>query len=75
MATSGPMTDHALRTYRRKVGLTQEALAASLGVKKSAVSRWEAGQRSPNLTIIKRIREITGGAVSADDFMPVEAAE
>lgn len=39
------MTPAALRTARRGLGLTQEALAATLGVSVRAVQSWEQGQR------------------------------
>jgi DNA-binding XRE family transcriptional regulator len=33
--------------YRRSVGFTQESLAEALGVERSTVVRWEAGQNEP----------------------------
>lgn len=35
---------------RRRAGVTQEALAAHLGVSKAAVSKWELGVRQNGLT-------------------------
>ena len=35
---------------RRRAGVTQEALAAHLGVSKDAVSKWELGVRQNGLT-------------------------
>lgn len=35
------MTGDELRDYRRKLGLTQAQLAASLGVTPNTVARWE----------------------------------
>ena len=32
-----------LMRYRRKAGLTQEALAEALGVSRQAVGKWESG--------------------------------
>jgi DNA-binding transcriptional regulator YdaS (Cro superfamily) len=42
--------------------------AALLGVDRSAVARWRTGARVPSKDHMRRIREITGGAVTADDF-------
>ena len=36
-----------LRAARHRKGLTQDALAARIGVTKSAVSAWEAGREQP----------------------------
>ena len=67
---------HPLRAYRKKAGLSQEELAETLCVGKSAVSKWEAGTRSPRPNVMVRIGSITGGAVTANDFFePQEAAE
>ena len=49
-----------LATWRRKKGFTQEQLGNILGVGKSAVSRWESGQRHMNMDEIKRIADIFG---------------
>jgi len=37
------MTPRALTSYRRRRGLTQQALAARLGVARNTVTRWEMG--------------------------------
>ena len=36
-----------IRRLRQRMGLTQEAFAAEVGVKQSAVSLWESGARTP----------------------------
>ena len=38
-----------IRKYRRKMGLTQRALAQELLVSYQAVSAWERGQSTPDL--------------------------
>lgn len=38
------MTNDDLRAYRKREGLTQQALAAILGVDKRTVKRWERGE-------------------------------
>ena len=40
---------------RRRVGVTQEALAAHLGVSKAAVSKWELGQSLPDVSLLPRV--------------------
>ena len=40
---------------RRCAGVTQEALAAHLGVSKAAVSKWELGQSLPDVSLLPRI--------------------
>jgi transcriptional regulator with XRE-family HTH domain len=69
-------TVHPLRSYRRRAELSQSALGEALGVSKSLISRWESGTRSPRLPEIVAIERLTGGAVTANDFLtsPVEAS-
>ena len=59
-----------LRDYRIARGLSQQDLAASVGVKKSAISRIEKGKRVPSMGLVARIVEVSEGELSADDFMP-----
>ena len=40
---------------RHRMGVTQEALAAHLGVSKAAVSKWELGQSLPDVSLLPRI--------------------
>ena len=37
---------------RRKKGLTQDELAAYMGVSKASVSKWETGQCYPDITFL-----------------------
>ena len=46
--------------YRRKLGLTQEALAQSLGVTNQAVSKWESGQSCPDIALLPQIADLFG---------------
>ena len=40
---------------RRRAGITQEGLAAHLGVSKAAVSKWELGQSLPDVSLLPRV--------------------
>lgn len=44
-----------IKNIRRKKGLTQEELGRLLGVGKSAVSRWESGEREVTLATMRNI--------------------
>ena len=52
---------------RRTAGLSQEALAAQLGVSRQAVSRWETDESLPDTEKISQLCRIFG--VSADDLL------
>jgi transcriptional regulator with XRE-family HTH domain len=49
-----------LKSYRERKGFSQEALAKMLGVTKSAVSRWESGERSPRISEINTLARKMG---------------
>ena len=59
-----------LREYRISKGLSQQDLAASVGVKKAAISRIEMGKRVPSMGLVARLVEVSAGELCADDFMP-----
>ena len=46
--------------YRRKLGMTQEALAQKLEVTNQAVSKWESDQCCPDISLLPRIADIFG---------------
>lgn len=50
----------ALRRLRERTGLTQEDLAARLGLTRQAVQQWEAGEWSPGFARERRIAEVLG---------------
>ena len=59
-----------IKEMRRKKGLTQEELGKRIGVEKSAISRWENGDRKPNIDHINNIAlvlEIPLGALLSDN--------
>ncbi|MDE8344655.1 MAG: helix-turn-helix transcriptional regulator [Acidocella sp.] len=49
-----------LAAWRAKKGFTQEQLGNTLNVGKSAISRWESGQRQMNIEDIENIARIFG---------------
>lgn len=64
-------------TCRKRAGLSQEALAEKLGVSRQAVSKWETGESSPELTKLPPMAELFGVTVdwllSEEDFPQEEA--
>jgi len=60
-----------LRAFRISKGLSQQDLAASVGVQKAAISRIEKGQRVPSMGLVARLVDMSDGELSADDFLPL----
>ena len=56
----GPPLDVApiIRTWRRRVGLTQEGLAQALSLSFSTVSRWENGHVKPSKLAWKALEQL-----------------
>ena len=63
--------------HRKRLGLTQEALAEKLSITAQAVSKWENGQSCPDITTLPRLADIFG--ISTDELLgkepPVTAHE
>lgn len=57
-----------LADARRRAGLTQEDLAAPLGVTRQAVSAWERGIASPDVSQGKMIASLLGMDLNEIDF-------
>lgn len=51
------MLGDKIREARKKASLTQEELAAKIGVKRSVISKYENGSISPKIETIKKISE------------------
>jgi transcriptional regulator with XRE-family HTH domain len=51
---------HPLTAYRKRQGLTQNALAAQLGVARTTVARWETGARKIGAGLLPDIHQRTG---------------
>lgn len=61
-----------IKTMRKQKGFTQEELASQLGVTSQAVSRWEAGNGMPDVSMIvplAQILEVTTDAIFGLDKM------
>lgn len=58
-----------IRKNRKRKGLTQDQLANMAGTTKAAISRYEKGQRIPNIYIFSRI--ITCLKIGADQIIPL----
>lgn len=46
------------RLIRARAGLTQTEMATLIGVDRSAISRWEAGRRTPRAEALTRYAEL-----------------
>ena len=60
-----------LQELRRQKGLTQEELAASLYVSRTAISKWESGRGYPNIESLRAIARFF--SVTVDDLLSTEA--
>ena len=56
--------------YRKKCGLTQEELAEKCSVTPQAVSKWENGLTSPDISLLPRLGEVFG--ITTDELLGVE---
>lgn len=56
--------------HRKRLGLTQDALAEKLGITAQAVSKWENDQSCPDIAMLPRLAEIFG--VTADELLGME---
>lgn len=54
--------------WMAKAGLRPDTLAPKIGVTPTAVYRYLDGSRIPDPPIMAKIREVSGGRVTADDF-------
>ncbi len=61
--------EHPLRAYRKKFGLSQEAVAKAADSTKATISRIEMGTLDPTFDLLRRLVAATKGAVSADELI------
>ena len=57
--------------YRKRQHLTIQEVASALGVSRTTVSHWEAGQTEPRLTQAAQLSQLY--RVSVNLFLPVQA--
>ena len=63
-----------LKHYRKKRGLSQEALAEKLCVTRQAVSQWETDRSYPDLDTVVRLADVLGTDVNALLYPPDKKA-
>lgn len=62
-----------IAAHRKRLGLTQDALAEQLGVTAQAVSKWENDQSCPDINMLPKLAEIFG--ITIDTLLGVEKKE
>ncbi len=64
-----------LTRYRKRAGLSQLELAKKINYSNKNISKWENGETTPNVFILKKIASLYG--ISVDDFLlePKETEE
>ncbi|MBP3636645.1 MAG: helix-turn-helix transcriptional regulator [Clostridia bacterium] len=63
-----------IRTLRQRKGLTQEQVAAHLGVSYQAVSKWETGANTPDISLLPALAalfDVTIDALFSLDALPL----
>ena len=58
MPTAQANVPSLIRTLRRRLGLTQEKMAARLGVTFPTINRWENGRAKPSPLALKQIENL-----------------
>ncbi len=59
--------------HRKRLGLTQDALAEKLGITAQAISKWENDLSCPDIAMLPRLAEIFG--ISTDQLLGMETKE
>lgn len=58
-----------LSDWLRQSRLSHDEFADRIGCDRSSVTRYVHGNRMPRPEVLRRIAEVTGGAVTANDFV------
>ena len=64
---------NAIRRLRTEAGMTQEELAAHVGVSFQAVSKWETGTTTPDISLLPKLAVLFG--VRIDDLFGITDAD
>lgn len=67
------MSNHPLRSYRERAGISLDELAGLVDASKASLSRIETRLQTPSLGLVERIVKVSGGELSANDFVGDEA--
>ena len=59
-----------IKIYRKSMGIKQIDFAKCLGVSQKDISRWENGERTPNVENLKKICEVLN--TSADIMLDIK---
>lgn len=65
----GILSTMTLHEYMNGQSITDADMAVKLGCSEGAVKKWRYRERTPRPDQLRRIFEITEGAVTANDFM------
>jgi transcriptional regulator with XRE-family HTH domain len=58
-----------LAAYLAEHNITDADFGALIGVTRQAIHRYKTGERVPEWPVLAKIKEITSGGVSPDDFL------
>jgi len=61
-----------VRTIRERLNLSQERLAAKLGVTFSSVNRWENGRANPSPLAMRQLEQLVDGLGPEGDHLRAE---
>lgn len=64
-----------LSEYMAQKNLSDAEVASAIERSRPTVSRLRRGKMRPDWDTIERLRDFSGGLVTADDFVRIEAAE
>ncbi|WP_109613526.1 helix-turn-helix domain-containing protein [Pseudaminobacter salicylatoxidans] len=66
---------HPLKIWRKANGLSTIEVGRRLGCTRQTVCRYEAGTRIPERSVLDRIIIMTGGSVTANDWVGTQASQ
>lgn len=64
-----------LSDYMAEQGLSDDDVATAIGRHRVSVSRYRRKLDLPSWEVVQKIKDFSGGRVSADDWLPVEVAQ